>query len=339
VPPRNDENNAMQLLEHFRELTLHPKNAEELKGLILQLAVQGKLTQKWREENPDVEPASVLLGKIKAEKARLVRERKIKKDNPVDEITDEEILFCLPESWEWCRLGEYVHNFGQKSPDQEFEYIDVASIDNKQGKIKDELEILQPNLAPSRARKIVKKGCVLYSTVRPYLLNIAIVDREFTKEAIASTAFAILNPMLGCSELFLYHLLRSNFFINYVESCMKGVAYPAINDANLLNGPIPIPPLAEQKAIVEVVNQLFAEVEQLEALTKERIQLKEDFVTSALNQLTQAAESDVANHWELVKSQFGTFFTEKSSIKKLREAILQLAVQGKLTHHWRSLTS
>ncbi|UJP63512.1 restriction endonuclease subunit S [Mongoliitalea daihaiensis] len=326
----------MQLLEHFKELTLHPKNAEELKGLILQLAVQGKLTRQWREENVDVESASILLERINKEKERLIRENKIKKDKIYPKISKEEIPFNLPESWAWSRLGNYTHNFGQKTPDKEFEYIDVASIDNQFGVIKNELNILSPSDAPSRARKIVEKGCVIYSTVRPYLLNIAVVDREFSYKAIASTAFAILNPVLGCSEIYLYHVLRSYFFIEYVESCMKGVAYPAINDANLLVGLIPIPPLEEQKAIVEVVNQLFAEVEQLEELTKERIQLKSDFVTSTLNQLTQAAEQDTASQWIFLQQHFGTFFTEKENIKKLREGILQLAVQGKLTRDWRT---
>lgn len=326
----------MQLLEHFKELTLHPKNAEELKGLILQLAVQGKLTRQWREENLDVEPGSELLKRIRSEKGQLIKEKKIKKENAFPEISSEEIPFNLPESWAWSRLGDYIHNFGQKTPDKEFEYIDVASIDNQLGVIKNELNILSPKEAPSRARKIVQKGCVVYSTVRPYLLNIAVVDREFSYEAIASTAFAILNPILGCSEIYLCYVLRSYFFIEYVESCMKGVAYPAINDANLLVGLIPIPPLEEQKAIVEVVNQLFAEVEQLEALTKERIQLKADFVTSALNQLTQAAEQDTASQWVFLQEHFGAFFTEIGNIKKLREGILQLAVQGKLTHHWRA---
>lgn len=69
----------MKLLEHFKELSLHPENAEQLKGLILQLAIQGKLTANWRQENPDLEPASELLKRIEAEKKKLIAEKKIKK--------------------------------------------------------------------------------------------------------------------------------------------------------------------------------------------------------------------------------------------------------------------
>jgi|GEM_PF-664781 len=154
-----------------------------------------------------------------------------------------------------------------------------------------------------------------------------------TVEAIASTAFAILNPIQECSPRHLYYTLRSPFYIEYVESFMKGVAYPAINDKNLLNGPIPVPPSEEQKAIVEVVNTLFKEVEQLETLTKKRIQLKESFVVSALNKLTEAKNTQ--QEWNFLQQHFSSFFTEKKNIKSLRETILQLAVQGKLTKGWR----
>jgi len=323
----------MKLLEHFKELSLYPNNAEELKGLILQLAIQGKLTKGWRVNNPNTEPASELLKRIEAEKQQLIADKKIKKEKPLPPIEDDEIPYELPEGWVWCRLGTYTHNFGQKKPDKAFEYIDVASIDNHLGVIRSDLNVVKASEAPSRARKIIEKGCVIYSTVRPYLLNIACVDRDFEFEAIASTAFAILNPIQECSPRHLYYTLRSPFYIEYVESFMKGVAYPAINDKNLLNGPIPVPPSEEQKAIVEVVNTLFKEVEQLETLTKKRIQLKESFVVSALNKLTEAKNTQ--QEWNFLQQHFSSFFTEKKNIKSLRETILQLAVQGKLTKGWR----
>lgn len=323
----------MELLEHFKELSIYPKNAKELKGLILQLAVQGKLTSNWREANPSIEPASELLKHIQSEKEKLIAEKKIKKEKLFPEITENEVFFDLPTTWCWTRLGNYIYNFGQKKPNNQFAYIDVSSIDNKFGLIKENLSILSPSEAPSRARKIVKKGCVLYSTVRPYLLNIAIVNRDFKNETIASTAFAVLNPLLGCSEIYLYHILRSYLFTDYVESCMKGVAYPAINDANLMQGIIPIPPFKEQKAIVEIVNELFREVEQLEDLTKARISLKENFVTSALQRLTEAQNTN--QEWRYLQQHFAIFFTEKTNVKKLRETVLELAVQGKLTRIWR----
>jgi type I restriction enzyme, S subunit len=326
----------MQLLKHFHELSLHPKNAKALKGLILQLAVQGKLTAQWRRGHPELiegdHSTQTLLGKIRAEKAKLVKEGKIKKEKPLPTISENEIPYELPEEWVWCRLGEYIHNFGQKKPDVEFFYIDVSTIDNIVGGIKQNIPHLIPSDAPSRARKIVKKGCVIYSTVRPYLQNIAIVDKDYEYETIASTAFAVLNLLADCPPKYLFYFLRSEVFKGYVESQMIGVAYPAINDGKLMQGVIPIPPLEEQKAIVKVVEQLFIEVEQLELLSEKRIQLKEQFATSALRDLST---NNSVKEREVLKPHFHTFFNEEPNIKKLRESVLQLAVQGKLTAHWR----
>ena len=75
----------MKLLEHFKELSLYPKNAEELKGLILQLAVQGKLTANWRLDNPNVENAESLVQAFRDEKQKLILEKKIKKENRIIE--------------------------------------------------------------------------------------------------------------------------------------------------------------------------------------------------------------------------------------------------------------
>ncbi|WP_051260913.1 restriction endonuclease subunit S [Algoriphagus marincola] len=311
----------MQLLEHFKELTLHPKNAEELKGLILQLAVQGKLTQKWREENPEIEPAEKLLVRIKkynaenlAKKGRRVKSQKVEMEIELDlpskwiQVRNQD-LFTLQKGKNPKDLSETIKNY----PYQDIEALDRGNVrrfsnDEKAPKCTDEDILVVCDGSRS--------GLVLDGKTGIVGSTLAIIETPpFIKEYI--------------KIIFQQDYQRAN-------SNMIGAAIPHLDTKNLLLEVIGLPPLAEQKAIVEVVNQLFAEVEQLEALTKERIQLKEDFVTSALNQLTQAAESDVATHWELVKSQFGIFFTEKSSIKKLREAILQLAVQGKLTHHWRS---
>ncbi len=226
--------------------------AQDLKNSILQLAIQGKLVEQRAEEGT----AEELLDKIAAEKKQLIEEGKIKKQKSLPAINDEEIPFDIPESWEWVRLDDVTHNWGQKKPDKAFDYIDVGSIDNINGILSNSENLIKPENAPSRARKIVKEGTVLYSTVRPYLLNICIVDKEFDHEPIASTAFAILHPFIGVNNTFLYHLLRSPMFISYVSSAMIGVAYPAINDANLLKGLIPLPPLEEQKRIVAVIQQI-----------------------------------------------------------------------------------
>ena len=95
----------MQLLKHFASLTLHPKNAKELKGLILQLALQGKLTANWREENSNIETSEIILKHINKVKSKLINEKKIKKEKPIPLVKNNEIPFKLPNKWSWCRLN------------------------------------------------------------------------------------------------------------------------------------------------------------------------------------------------------------------------------------------
>ena len=259
-------------------------NAQDLKNSILQLAIQGNLVEQ-REEGT----AKELLEKIEAEKKELIKEGKIKKQKALPEIKEDEIPFDIPESWEWVRLGDITHNWGQKKPDTTFDYIDVGSIDNVRGRLSDDENLVQAKNAPSRARKIVKQGSVIYSTVRPYLLNICIIDKEFKCEPIASTAFAILHPFSGLNENYLYHVLRSTMFISYVNSMMLGVAYPAINDANLLSGVIPLPPLEEQKRVVAKIEELMPYVDKYSVAYSEVEELNKKFPEDMQKSILQYA--------------------------------------------------
>ena len=238
---------------------LNKKFPEDMQNSILQYAIQGKLVEQ-REEDGKAED---LYKQIQEEKQKMIKEGKIKKTKSLPEITEDEVPFDIPENWKWVRLGDVIHNWGQKKPNKTFDYIDVGSIDNINGMLSEEENLIDPKDAPSRARKIVKEGSVIYSTVRPYLLNICIINKEFEHEPIASTAFAILHPIKGIYNKYLYFILKSPMFISYVSSVMIGVAYPAINDTNLLAGLIPLPPLAEQKRIVEKIEELLPYTKQL----------------------------------------------------------------------------
>jgi type I restriction enzyme, S subunit len=242
------------ITKNFSELYSVPENVEELKKNILQLAVMGKLVT----QDPKNQPASELLKEIEEEKKGLVKDGTIRKQDQLSPIKPEEIPFEVPKGWEWCRIREICHDWGQKTPDKKFTYIDVGAIDNTKGVITSNVQLLDSSEAPSRARKIVKSGTVIYSTVRPYLLNIAILEEDYKNEPIASTAFAILHPFNGIYNRYLYYYLHSTSFIEYVNIKMKGVAYPAINDGNFYQGPFPLPPFAEQKRIVAKIDQLMS---------------------------------------------------------------------------------
>ena len=171
---------------------------------------------------------------------------------------EDEIPFEIPESWGWGRLGELVYNHGQRRPSADFSYIDISSIDNQHQRLSCEENILSSEKAPSRARKIVAYGDILYSTVRPYLHNMCIIDRIFSKQPIASTGFAVLTCHDDFFNEFLFYYMMSPDFDTYVNHTdnAKGVAYPSISDTRLYHALIPIPPAREQRDIVSAVKRL-----------------------------------------------------------------------------------
>lgn len=294
-----------------------PDAVAKMRQLVLQLAVTGRLvTQDERDE-----PALMLLKSTEAERAKLVAAKKIKA-RPTATVEPDDQPYELPSSWAWARLSDVGYELGQKVPDKRFTYIDVGGIDSDKGRISDRVEKLDPGAAPSRARKLVARGTVIYSTVRPYLLNIAIVDQDFDPEPIASTAFGILHPFVGINNRYLFYWLRSAPFTAYVEAGMKGMAYPAINDEKFYNGPIALPPLAEQKRIVAKVEELMALCDRLEAQQKERETRHAALARASLARFAEAPTP--ANLDFLFHPSYAI------SPADLRKSILTLAVQGKL---------
>ena len=241
--------------------TFNKRFPDDMKKSLLQYAIEGKLVEQRAEEGT----AEELYQQIQEEKQRLIAEKKIKKEKPLPEITEDEIPFDIPDSWKWVRLRDIVYNRGQVKPSDTFSYIDIGSIDNKKQLLNTEENIIEADKAPSRARKIVKYGDILYSTVRPYLHNMCIIDKNFSHMPIASTGFAALTCHAGVFNRYLFYYLMTPVFDSYANSNenSKGVAYPAINDDRLYRAVIALPPLAEQKRIVEKLEQMLPLCERL----------------------------------------------------------------------------
>ncbi len=324
----------MQLLEHFKELTLHPKNAEELKGLILQLAVQGKLTENWRTENPDVVSAAVLLERIEKEKARLVKEKKIKKEKTTFSSLEDDMPFALPTNWEWTRLIEISiinGGFAFKSSNYIEEGARVIRISDF-----DELgfknhKIVRHKFTEDLSPYVLESKNILLAMTGGTVGKSLFVD-EVDEVMVVNQRVASIKIFQPVHEAYINCVIPTKLIQDVIEEA-KNSTNDNISMTDIKGFKIPIPPLEEQKAIVEIVNELFTEVEQLEALTKKRISLKGDFATSALQRLTQTKNTN--EEWAFLHQHFSDLFTEKPNIKKLRETILQLAVQGKLTASWR----
>ena len=232
-----------------------------MKKSILEEAIKGKLVEQRKEEGI----VEDLFKEIQKEKKKLLEEGKIKKQKALPEISEDEIPFDIPDNWKWVRLGEIVYNHGQKKPSSTFSYIDIGSIDNKNQRLNENENIIEAEKAPSRARKIVYMNDVLYATVRPYLHNMCIIDKEFVYPPIASTGFAVMACYNNLYNKYLFYYLLSPTFDRYANSIenSKGVAYPAINDERLYNAVVSFPPLAEQKRIVEKIEEFLPLCEKL----------------------------------------------------------------------------
>ena len=310
------------LVDNLDEYIHIPGGIDRLKKMVLHLAVSGQLVP----QDPSEGTGEELYQQIQAEKAELVEQGEIRKGKILPEISEDEIPFEIPRSWRWTRVSDLGYSLGQKVPDEDFYYVDVASIDNESQHLK-QPSILTAKDAPSRARKMVKKGTVIYSTVRPYLLNTTIIENEFDKELIASTAFAILHPFVGVDPWWLLRNLTSNYFTDYTNRKSVGMAYPAINDAQFSMAIMPLPPLAEQERIVAKVDSLFVLIDQLAEVYKSEQTERSKLVASSLAKLAKA-ENDAEDN--LALTHLSEIIRTKADAKVLRQTILHLAVSGRL---------
>lgn len=296
----------MKLLEHFKELSVHPNNTDDLKGFILELALRGTLTKGFN------------LNRIPAK----------------DRVDG---FYEVPSDWYWDKFDDLCEfNMGKTPPSKSHEYwggehpwISIADMSTYATVSDTKKTLSDKGLNDYFKDGLVKAGTLIMSFKLTIGKTSILGVDSCHNEAIISI---YPNERILKDYLFLFLPIISNWGTQ-VNALMGNT----LNKGKIQNLKVPVPPLEEQKAIVEVVKQLITEVEQLESLTKERVQLKESFVVSALNKLTEAENTQ--QEWNFLQQHFSSFFTEKKNIKSLRETILQLAVQGKLTALWRANNS
>lgn len=317
---------AQQFLAEFGHIANAPGGVARLRELILSLAFKGELCL------PSDESSDALLDDI--ERQRLDFNGETRKQRLTRQSNTSEAVvgpYEIPEHWRWVSLSTVGHTWGQKKPDESFVYIDVSSIDNKAGVLGQSPEVISPSAAPSRARKIVKKGTLVYSTVRPYLLNIAIIDRDFDLEPIASTAFAIVHPWEGISVRYLHFYLRSPIFVRYVESVQIGMAYPAISDEKFYSGVLPLPPAEEQTRIVAKVDELMALCDKLEDDQQKRRKLQNTLRQATLQAVAKAqSPHELQASWARLEANFGRLFSAPEDVDEAIAELKNLAVRGLL---------
>lgn len=233
---------------------------ESLKKSILFDAVQGKLVP----QDPSDEPVSELLKRIQAEKEQLFKDSKIKKEKSLPPITEVEIPFQIPTSWQWVKLGDIV-NYGSTgsveysdSLDKNTWILDLEDIEKGTSKLLVKTRIQKK--AFNSTKKCFQKGDVLYGKLRPYLDKVLVADEDgiCTTEILPLRAYADSNPF------YLRLVLKNPTFLQYVNQLTYGVKMPRLGTDDGRNALIPLPPIAEQRRIVNKVNKLMEFIETIE---------------------------------------------------------------------------
>jgi len=247
----------------------------KLKQAILQEAIQGKLTKEWRSENPDTEPAAELLERIQKEKAQLIADKKIRKQKPLPEITPEETPFDIPKSWEWCRLTDlgYVGTGATPKKDNKayYEQGDVPWITSSAtgSPFVSEPETMITKLA------VKETNCSIYPK---HTLLVAMYGQGKTRgqvtelliEATTNQACAaiVIPDCFRQTNQFTKLVIRENY--HRIRELAQGGAQPNLNLTKVKSSLVPLPPLAEQAAIVGRVEALMESCRALETEIEHR---------------------------------------------------------------------
>lgn len=293
---------------------------KKLRELILELAVRGKLVP----QEPNEEPASELLKRIQAEKAKLIAEGKLKKEKPLAPIGEDEKPFELPQSWEWARLSDLVNILNGRAYKKE--------------------ELL------SEGTPVLRVGN-LFTSESWYYSNLELEENKYCNRGDLLFAWsASFGPFIWEGEKSIYHyhiwkldfyaadLLYKRFLYTFlleqtqkIKSSGHGVMMIHMTKEAMERLVVYLPPLAEQHRIVAKVDELMALCDQLEQQHSNAQEAHETLVSQLLATLTQSQNAEEFNaNWQRIYAHFDVLFTTEASIDALKQTLLQLAVMGKL---------
>lgn len=246
-------------------------DAQALREKILDLAMRGKLVP----QDPNDEPASVLLEKIKAEKAELIKEKKIKKTKPLPPLTDDEKPFDIPDSWEWVRLGDVGNWAAGATPSRKHpEYYGgnipwLKTGDLNDDVVEDTTEKITKLGVENSSVKINKPGNVLIAMYGATIGKLGIVGN---KELVTNQACCGCTPFNGVYNWYLFYYLFASR--KRLIDLGSGGAQPNISKQKIENFSFPLPPLSEQSRIAAKIAQLFALLRKVETSTQQYAKLQ-----------------------------------------------------------------
>ena len=309
---------SVVLSEHMPLLTSAPDGILKLRGLILELAVRGKLVP----QDPKDDPASELL-------KRIAKERALKQQTPAD---DDDSLFSLPASWKWVRFGDVAqHNSGKtldrgRNTGHARPYITTSNLYWGRFELSNVREMLirDEELERCTARRNDLLICEGGEAGRAAVWD---SDEEvcFQNHVHRARFFGGINPYYA------YRIFQRLDLNGEINQFRKGVGISNLSGKSLASIPFPLPPLTEQHRIVAKVDELMALCDRLEAEVGAGDTAHAKLVDALLGTLTQSTDADeLSANWQRFSKHFDTLFTTESSLDVLKQTILQLAVRGRL---------
>ena len=280
LPPLTEQQRIVEKLEEILPLVeeygkneeilseMNKKLPKQIRQSILQYAVQGKLV----EQNPNDEPASELLKRIKAEKEQLIKDGKIKKEKTLQPILEDEIPFQIPKSWQWVKLDDISNIIsGNNFLSEDFNTISGAKVIkitnvgvNQFIETDDYLPLEYQNKYPEF---LVNKKDILIALTRSYIkegLKVCICPLEYNQSLLNQRVASIKIFSNEILQAYIYLYLSSKYVLDYVKFESKTMNQPNLSIKSLKNLYVPLPPLAEQQRIVAKVEELMQIVDVLE---------------------------------------------------------------------------
>lgn len=291
--------NWQHISENFDLLFTTEYSIEQLKQTILQLAVMGKLVK----QDPNDEPASDLLKQIVEEKAKLVKEGKIKKSKPLPEISDEEKPFKLPEGWEWHRLGNLSSKITdgdhQTPPRTETGELLLSAKNIRNGFLDfnncDYISFV--DYQKSRERCLPEEGDLLIVSVGGTIGRSSLVPSKANFALVRSVA--LIKP-IKIDNKYLKLSMDSNLLQTSIHANKRGGAQPCLYLSEIQKFLFPLPPINEQKRIVVKVEQLFSMIEKLQTLQdklqRTKLYLANSLIANALSDSNDKSESEATDN-------------------------------------------
>jgi type I restriction enzyme S subunit len=321
------------LLSNLNLLATAPIGVARLRELILTLAVQGKLVP----QDPNDEPASELLKKIRAEKDRLIAEGKIKRDKPLAEIAEDEQPFALPSGWQWVRFDELTHPlkpiaYGVLVPGPDVEtgvpFVRIADLSLDSPAAKPEKSI-SSEVDAQFQRTRLDGGEILMGVVGS-IGKLGVAPATWAGANIARAICRIVPADSGLNEFVLF-LLQTQFMQESFAGDTRTLAQPTLNIGLIRAALTPVPPPDEQSRIVTRVEELMRLCDALEAKGQLEATQHAQLVSTLLATLSESeTPAQLTENWHRIATHFDLLLDRPEAVDALEQTILQLAVRGLL---------